>query len=277
MKFSSTDEKKRLSLIFAGYYISSAIILVLLFTVFLADRQPDQRWSGNRPLTDDERLQRATDILQGRLADLQALDTKYIDLLKDSGVNANFDGLTARIKLAEADLEKTIDSVDRMALYGSKREKLDHLNYSCKAVLDGHRSVDQLENALVLSSRQISKDQQAIRSLSGSVQTRDSLISDFKVRNQGNISPNLDARFPGGDYRLLQSENNFLKSELEVIRRRYNDLYSLQNPQDNENKSAENKPARPKLNQSGKAALGSDHNKGSGNTKEIKYDGVPKE
>jgi hypothetical protein len=218
-------------------------------------------------------IARAGDVLQGRLRDLRRLDEKYLALLRDSGIKANFDTLASRIKTAEANLERTIDSIDKIRLYGKKRVQLDQLNYSCKLVLEGHHSIDELQHAVVVGSRQISNDQQAILELSHAVRKRDSAITGFKMRSGDNNSGKFDIRFPDADMRLLQSENKFLQSELDLMQRNYQNLYNLQFGSDLDEKSARSQHSF----QSGKTSVSPSLNHGGSGTKDLKYEGMPKE
>jgi hypothetical protein len=271
MKFTSTSEKQKLSLLFAGYYVSSAVLILLLLTVFLVNRASDHLDNGRKNgLTGEQQLAQACSLLQERLRDLQQLDEKYTILIRDSGVKANYDVLTGRIKNSEVALRRVIDSVDKLSLYGNMRDQMNQLSYSCKAVLEYHRSIDELQQAVALASKQLNLDQRSLIGLSRTIAKRDSIIADIKVHSQSDNNSRYDSKFSDADYRLLKSENNYLKSELELMQRQFQAFYEKKMAQSPDTKTAKSQH----LNQTGKSAVTPTLNTGT-NTKEVKYEGDP--
>jgi len=274
MKPDSANEGRRLTLIFAGYYFCSLILIILLLTVFLVNRASDRSLGYNRTngLNGEQQLAQACTLLQERLRNLQLLDEKYTTLIRDSGVKANFEVLTEKIKHSEMALGRVIDSVDKLSIYGKMRGQLNQLSYSCKAVLEYHRSVDELQVAVAVASKQLNRDQQTLIALSRSISKRDSIISEFRVHTQSDNMGKYEPGLTNADYRLLKSENNYLKSELELMQRQFQSLYEAKTAQNSDNKS--NKGQH--LNQSGKSAVTPTLNTGT-NGKVLKYEAAPKQ
>jgi hypothetical protein len=275
MKFKKMKEKKRMLFLFTGYYIFSVILLLAVLTVFWENRPLDRSAKAKKqaPLSDEQKLAQATSLLQGHLKDLQQLDEKYIKLLKDSGIAADFDGLASKISFEELAFNKTIDSIDKTALYGRTIDKVNQLVFSCRSILENHRSIDLFEQSVAAGSKKLDSDRQVLQKLSSNLTIRDSVNQPSKIQTTPDHPEKSEAKTSDADYRQLRSAYNSLKSELEELERKFDTMSDLKNASSSLNKIGSNQH----LNETGKSSVVHKLSSGNGDNKTAKYEGETKQ
>ncbi|PWT73447.1 MAG: hypothetical protein C5B59_13390 [Bacteroidetes bacterium] len=214
---SVMTERKKMTWIFSGFYVASILLLILTLTVFWDSAISDQpRDKNGLKLTMNQQLSNADRVLNDNLVNLQQLDNRFIGLLADSGIRANFEPLVNKIISTELLLRKNIDSIKTSNATKRNAWQFNDITAPYLAVLDSRRALDNLQKAVSLGSKQMDTDQQYIARLKGDLSQKG--ISNAEIENMARIQkPSYSLNSSSSDLRLLRAQNEFLKSEMRIL------------------------------------------------------------
>jgi hypothetical protein len=213
-------EKKRMTFIFFGFYAASAVLLILIFTVFWNRNSADGiSRAGKNHLSGDDQLLQAEDLLQERLNNVQYADKKFASLLADSGIKANFDTIFNKIQEKESAFRHAVDSISGMEVSVRNLGKFNQIISSYKSALENRNAIDDIQKGITLGSKQFHKDQQALIQLRDNLLKKDSSIAGLneQLKTGADQKDRYAVSFPSTDYKLLKNENKYLKSELKLM------------------------------------------------------------
>jgi len=255
MIFKNLDEKKRMTWIFAGFYTSAAMLLILIFTVFWDSRNGEGNGiAKNMRLSGNEQLTQMDNLLQDHLNGLQYLDKKFASLLIDSGMNANFDTTYNKIRNAESAFSNAIDSIDRITVNAKYLGKFNQIISSYKSALENRKPMDDMQQGVTLGCKQINNNQQALIKFKTDLLKKDSSIAELNEQLKPGSVDRYAVSFPNSDFKLLRNENKYLKSELKLMEARFGSQRNSKNSLTDENKTIVNvklnEPAKSKIDRS---------------------------
>jgi len=211
MTFKNTTEKKRMTYIFAGFYSSAAILLILIFTIFWENNSTNSGVSGDQELTQID------NVLRDHLNGLQYLDKKFASLLIDSGIKADFDTTFNKARKAELAFSSAIDSIGRSAVSAKNMGKLNQIIFAYKTALENRKAMDDMQQGITLGSKQIRNDEQTLLRFKNDGLKKDSSITELNGQIKSKPADRYAVSFPSSDYKLLRNENEYLKSELKLM------------------------------------------------------------
>ncbi len=221
MNFQTASEKKKLISLFAVFYGLSAIMLIMIFTVFWNGDSTETVDLKGKRLTTDDQLAQVDDVLHNHLNGIQWLDKKFASLLTDSGMKADFDLTYNQIQHAELAFRKAIDSFDGRSVPTRIIGRYTEIISTYKAALENRKAIDDMQRGIAQGSKQLNHDREALAQLKSNILRKDSvaLITSDELKSDKR-SDRYAASFPSADYDLLKSENKYLKSELKLLEER---------------------------------------------------------
>ncbi|HTS44496.1 MAG TPA: hypothetical protein VMH01_08880 [Puia sp.] len=222
MSLTNISEKKRITRLFAGFYALSAVLVIMILTVFWSNETFTAN-QGNKKyvhLSGKQLLSQTDNFLNDYVETLQDLDKKYAALMIDSGIKANFDPPATRILQTEQSLRSAIDSIDKVTSYGKNKIVLVQLLSSYKDILENRRTIDDMQRAVLNMSKQLNGDQKNLSRLQSDASMKDSTIAALENRIRLRRSEVFPSSSTKSAYILLEKENDYLKSEIERLKKK---------------------------------------------------------
>jgi len=218
MKPENNDERKKIRLKFAAFYILSLVLIVSILSSFWGPL-PSATIKGRKMmltgnLSQEHQVLIADEMMHERLSQLQELDLKYAELLKDSATGTGLKTIIQTITESEEAFNKAIDSINRTSKNYSPEymRKFEKLIASFKTLLD-NRSYSSTGRHTPVSTIKIpAHEQHELSKLKKDLETKQNELEML----QKNLKTGKSDKFayPISPDEKLRQENDFLKLAL---------------------------------------------------------------